>query len=292
MSWNRSRHGPRAVEVPIAEFFDLSPLPSQQLLSTATWLRHGDRAYYDYLVYAAPAAIARTVCEPRDPAFLDSARWTRMSNAGRMLSNRGSRGRQLTMNGLLRQIRGPARWLLLMLAMVAWAGCSPGEPPHPAATTNSSNSSAARSEPDHLHPPKGSKEKWFAWFVEGAKAGHIHSAISRSVEHDQPIVRIDEEAFNSLSRNGQPSETRITSSSVETPEGRLLRFKTEIHFGADANAIVTSGELQGAEMQLKTTAPPARPLRPPFPGPMESAASMPILSRSKNSRCSRAKPAS
>jgi len=144
--------------------------------------------------------------------------------------------------------------VLLLLALLAvWAGCSAGDSANspPAGTLAATASQASALAPQ---PPSAaaadSHEAWFAMYVEGTKLGYGRTAQTPFVEHDQSLVRVEEQIHYSVSRNGQQSEEKIASSAIETAAGQLLRFQTEIQ--SSPEAIVTCGRVHDGQMEFTT----------------------------------------
>ncbi len=88
-------------------------------------------------------------------------------------------------------------------------------------------------------------------FIQGVKVGSGRTSISKVTEHGKPLSRIEEEITFSVSRNGQRTDEKIVSTGVETPEGELVRFSTEINAGQEP--IVTRGEVLDGQLVFKTT---------------------------------------
>ncbi len=88
-------------------------------------------------------------------------------------------------------------------------------------------------------------------FIQGAKVGYGRTSTKHIDEHGQRLVEIEEQVSFSVNRNGQRTEQKINSTGVETPQGDLLRFRTEILSGAEA--IVTTGKVGGGQLVFATT---------------------------------------
>ena len=144
-------------------------------------------------------------------------------------------------------------WLLTLPALALTVGCSRTDP-----TPSTANSAAV--EPA-VEPPSGEslrttsatdpQQSWYAMFIQGVKVGHGHTSTTRVVEHGQSLTRIEEEVNFSVNRNGQKTEETIASTGIETAEGKLLRFQTEIDAGQEP--IVTAGEVRDGQMAFRTT---------------------------------------
>jgi len=88
-------------------------------------------------------------------------------------------------------------------------------------------------------------------FIQGAKVGSGRTSTTRIVEGGKILSRIEEEITFSVSRNGQRTDEKIVSSGVETLDGGLLRFQTEINSGQEP--IITRGAVRGGQLAFETT---------------------------------------
>lgn len=114
--------------------------------------------------------------------------------------------------------------------------------------------------------PSDAQESWFAMYIEGTKVGHGCTTTSTVVERGKKVARIDEEVTFSVNRNGQRTDEKIASTSFETPDGELLRFRTEINSGQQP--IVCDGRVRDGKLafEMTSTGNKARSSIPWLPG--------------------------
>lgn len=96
------------------------------------------------------------------------------------------------------------------------------------------------------------RETWDAVFLQGAKVGHTRTRWSRHEENGRELVRIEGTSHLALSRFGQPNDQDIQITSIETPDGRLVRFETTMQMGPAPVKHV--GRVEGNEVVVETTA--------------------------------------
>ena len=106
---------------------------------------------------------------------------------------------------------------------------------------------------------------WEALYLQGAKIGFAHTTIEPTVSDGRPLVRTDALNHLSLTRFGQTTEQDLTLSSLETPAGDLVEFKTVIQFGTaptvitgrvEDNKLALTTETQGRQQQNQLPWPP------------------------------------
>jgi hypothetical protein len=121
---------------------------------------------------------------------------------------------------------------------------------------------ASKSTPESsVSPPKipvksadrPDREDWELCFVQGVRVGYVHTAYYRTSEAGKPAVRIEGDMHIAINRNGEQIKQQFRSTSMETPEGRLLRFKSEMQMGT-APLIIT-GVVVGNRLHMETTSP-------------------------------------
>ncbi len=95
------------------------------------------------------------------------------------------------------------------------------------------------------------RETWDVVTIQGTRVGHIHTAIREVTESGRPLVQVDIVSQLTIKRFEQTSEQRIRATSTETPDGKLLRFRTEIHAGSEAQK--TTGRVVGDRLELTAT---------------------------------------
>jgi hypothetical protein len=97
------------------------------------------------------------------------------------------------------------------------------------------------------------REDWELCFVQGIRVGYVQTAYYRTSEAGKPALRIEGDMHIALNRNGEEIKQQFRSTSVETPEGRLLRFKSEMQMGAAP--LVITGVVVGNRLHMETVSP-------------------------------------
>jgi len=95
------------------------------------------------------------------------------------------------------------------------------------------------------------EESWDVVFFQDAKVGYGKMEIRRFREGDHELLRIDGLQHLSLKRFGQANEQEIKLSSIETPEGEVVRFEAETAVGP--SPISVRGEVRGNELVIDST---------------------------------------
>jgi hypothetical protein len=95
------------------------------------------------------------------------------------------------------------------------------------------------------------KEWWEAIYAYGTKIGWGHTQISDREEDGRKIVEIANQNLLAVERSGQRITIKIATTSVETDQGELLRFRTEMTSGASRTE--TSGHLADGQLVVETT---------------------------------------
>ena len=97
------------------------------------------------------------------------------------------------------------------------------------------------------------REDWELCFVQGVRVGYVQTAYYRTSEVGKPALRIEGDMHIAINRNGEETKQQFRSTSLETPEGRLLRFKSEMQMGT-APLIIT-GVVINNRLHMETTSP-------------------------------------
>lgn len=95
------------------------------------------------------------------------------------------------------------------------------------------------------------KQSWEAVYAYGAKIGWGHTAIVDVEEAGQRLVQIDNDNHLSVDRQGQRTAIEISSRSIETPTGQLVRFTTEVNAGPSRTAI--AGKVADGSLRIETS---------------------------------------
>jgi transglutaminase-like putative cysteine protease len=97
------------------------------------------------------------------------------------------------------------------------------------------------------------REDWELCFVQGIRVGYVQTAYYRTSEASKPALRIEGDMHIALNRNGEEIKQQFRSTSIETPEGRLLRFKSEMQMGTAP--LVITGVVVGNRLHMETVSP-------------------------------------
>lgn len=92
-------------------------------------------------------------------------------------------------------------------------------------------------------------EIWEAFYLQDAKIGYGKTTVKPVTIDGKPRLQIDTYSKFSIKRFGQRTDQEVKLSSLETPEGGLLSFKSELSAGPAA--VITTGKLEGGKMVLE-----------------------------------------
>jgi hypothetical protein len=98
-------------------------------------------------------------------------------------------------------------------------------------------------------------ENWNVFLIQGARVGIGHDTIRPDVEKERPVVHVETINGMTVMREGQPTQMTLSCSSVETPEGRLESFESELRMGKMPLRMV--GRVRGGKLELEMTPPGA-----------------------------------
>ena len=120
------------------------------------------------------------------------------------------------------------------------------------ASQNVADITGAQEEPAEKQQTAGARsaakieESWDAIYIEGTKIGYTHTRREPDNRSARPLVRIESQSRLSLERFGQTSVQRMRSESLETPDGRLVSFQTEVQMGS--RPVRTTGRIDGDQL--------------------------------------------
>ena len=129
---------------------------------------------------------------------------------------------------------------------MAAPGCAPAVGPP---GQRSSADVSAKPSVDRATDNSATDDVWDVFYLQDAKIGYAHTTVRPIERGGRPLVEVD--VFNHLevSRFGQTSQQELKSRSLETPEGQLLEFSTEVSFGPSPT--VTTGRVEGNQLVLE-----------------------------------------
>jgi len=115
---------------------------------------------------------------------------------------------------------------------------------------------ASQAEPDALSPvvedaSRLDRETWDIIRIEGTQVGYAHTRLFRQSRNGQEVFRIEARQHMSVERFGEPTEVDVRSSSIETPDGKMIELRTEMSLGPTPTRTV--GRVEGGRLHLKTT---------------------------------------
>ena len=94
------------------------------------------------------------------------------------------------------------------------------------------------------------RESWELVLVGGAKIGHSHFQEFTTNTGDQEVRELVSSNVMSMQRFGQTVEQSIEATSIETPDGQVLRFGTEMLTGE--SRLTIAGEYRDGKMLIET----------------------------------------
>jgi hypothetical protein len=128
-------------------------------------------------------------------------------------------------------------WFALLLA-----GCEASHRPQAA-----EEAAPAKSAIAIANEPKD--ETWDVFYMQGVRAGYTHTVRQTREEGSRTLVVSDVETHLEVARAGQVLDTRLMLRSVETTDGKLVRFETEAQFGP--TPVVVRGQVVGNSLEIE-----------------------------------------
>jgi len=99
--------------------------------------------------------------------------------------------------------------------------------------------------------PSVDREVWDVVYIDDTKVGYAHTRYARGEEGGEPVVTVSSDQQLTVTRFGQATTIQTRYVSWETPDGRVLRFSSEMDNGAAI--MTTKGEYRGGQMWIKST---------------------------------------
>ena len=127
--------------------------------------------------------------------------------------------------------------------LLSLAGCAKSPP---TASEAGAAPAAAQSAPIVV------RESWDVYLLQGTRIGYGHTVERRDVEAGQPVVCTEGLNHLAVKRAGQTTTEDIRAKSIETPQGKLIRFESEVRMGP--SPICTVGRVRGDRLVLDVTA--------------------------------------
>lgn len=145
-----------------------------------------------------------------------------------------------------------------LLALAAFsAGCGGSQSQTSSDTPKSPSGAAvqaAEQKPRSANPaqPGGTEELWMACFLNNAKVGYMHTKIVPVQDPSGARLQYAYDDELVLRRFNETTKVRTKLSSLETLEGRLIEFRTELQTGP--GKVVTEGYCRDNQLVLETEA--------------------------------------
>lgn len=95
-------------------------------------------------------------------------------------------------------------------------------------------------------------ESWSVIYIGGSRVGYARSLVKTVKEGSAERVHSENEMVLSVKRFGDRLDNRIVQESVETADGDLLSFRTEMQTSPTSKTI-TVGRVEGEQLKLETT---------------------------------------
>ena len=93
------------------------------------------------------------------------------------------------------------------------------------------------------------EETWEAFYLQNAKIGYGHSTVRSINRQGRSLVEVKSLNHLEISRFGQRTEQDVKLSTLETPDGELLEFATDMATGPAPVAV--SGRVEHGKMALE-----------------------------------------
>ncbi len=149
--------------------------------------------------------------------------------------------------------------LLVGIAMLGATACSPtvnGTADQRAEQNQAVGKSATASEvapQQEAPPPLGQEreESWMSCYIRGTKIGYSHTVIEPAVDAGAKRLRLTNEQNLTIKRFQTETVIETDLTSLETLDGQVLSFRTEMNAGGDPMA--TDGKYEDGKLVLHTT---------------------------------------
>ena len=89
---------------------------------------------------------------------------------------------------------------------------------------------------------------WDAFYIEESKVGHGRTIVEPIDEDGRAVIKTTSENVLKLKRFGRSIEQHISLESIETPDGEVIRFRSEMLAGS--SPVVTSGQVVDGRMNI------------------------------------------
>ncbi len=144
--------------------------------------------------------------------------------------------------------------LTAWLALVGCGGCSrtaPDAAPQPSAASDPADAPSGQGAKPLAADTPAEGGEWYVFFLNGAKVGYERSVTLPFEQDGRSLVRIEGASHMTIKRSGQSIDLDVQFTSVETPDGKLLEFESQLSQGP--MPMQTSGRVVGNQLRIETT---------------------------------------
>ncbi len=136
-------------------------------------------------------------------------------------------------------------WVLAgLLVCLTAAGCSDSTP---AASGRPAEQAATRAQTASAPI----RETWDVTYIMGSRVGYARTTVTNVTHSGRKAVRIETVDYMDVKRAGERIKPESRVASIETPEGKLLRFECEMQLGP--SPMRTVGRAGGDRLEMETS---------------------------------------
>ena len=95
------------------------------------------------------------------------------------------------------------------------------------------------------------RESWDILLMQGKRLGYVHTTVKFTTEAGRTVVQTEAVARMSLRRGDDTAQQLMRVMSVETPEGHLIRYESEMGLGP--TPIRAKGQVKNDRLEIETT---------------------------------------
>jgi hypothetical protein len=102
-------------------------------------------------------------------------------------------------------------------------------------------------------PPAADRETWEVYYLQGKRVGYARTTVKKQIENGATLIVTESISRLAFRRGGDLSKQEMSVSSVETPDGRMKTFVSEMRLGP--GAIRATGRVEGGKLLLEVRGP-------------------------------------
>src|SRR5207248_4578320 len=106
-------------------------------------------------------------------------------------------------------------------------------------------------------------ETWDAAYLQGAKAGYVHTTVREINDGDKKILRMRMELRLTVKRMGDTISLRMEQGDDETPEGKVTGVYMKQYLAKERHNVMT-GDVDGSELHIQVDGPAPVDMRVPW----------------------------